>query len=96
MSLSSLKLWEKRLEGAHLAVKRLEQNLVDILWKDRPSPPKTSTRVQPESLAGRSVSQKLKELREALEKEKAGALVVTALDEVSTAFENIAFFKRWL
>lgn len=83
VSLSSLKQWEKQLKEASLTVERLEQNLVDLLWVYRPSPPKTSTCVQPESLAGRSVGEKLEELREVLEKEKAGGLVVTALDEVS-------------
>ncbi|KAE8680642.1 putative Minor allergen Alt a [Hibiscus syriacus] len=74
--------WQLMLMGedppvdAWMSDKKLVQtssNLVDEVWKNRP----------PAEFAGRSVAEKLKDLREKLANEKACGLIITALDEVA-------------
>lgn len=56
--------------------------LVD-LWTDRPPVPSAPVEIQPLELAGRSAVQKLADVREALRKNRADALVVSQLDEIA-------------
>jgi Xaa-Pro aminopeptidase len=75
---------QKALEGAgHELVPVSGGNLVDAIWSDRPQAPMAKTRVHPTKLAGVSVQDKLKLVREDLKEQKVGALIVTALDEVA-------------
>lgn len=47
------------LAGGWGALVPVARNLVDAVWRDRPAAPATPVRVQPETLAGRSLAQKL-------------------------------------
>lgn len=59
-------------------------NLVDEVWTSRPPPEANPVVVHPIKFSGCSVEDKLKQLREELLQEKARAIVLTALDEVSS------------
>jgi hypothetical protein len=54
---------------------------VDEVWNHPPVKP-LPVIVHPVEFSGRSVSEKIKELREKLQHEKAAAIILTALDEV--------------
>lgn len=56
--------------------------LID-LWADRPPIPTAPIEIQPLELAGRPVGQKLADVREALKRNRADALVVSQLDEIA-------------
>ncbi|KAF5765109.1 putative xaa-Pro aminopeptidase [Helianthus annuus] len=58
------------------------RNLVDEVWKDQPQAEINPVHVHPLKFSGRSVSDKLKDLRDNLKKEKARGIIVTSLDEV--------------
>ncbi|CAO3695992.1 unnamed protein product [Rhizopus stolonifer] len=61
-----------------------QENLVDVAWgKERPKAPKDSIFVQPIEYSGKSVQDKLKELREHILEKKAYGTVVSALDEIA-------------
>lgn len=57
--------------------------MVDEVWKSRPPPEVNPVFVQHLEFSGRSVAEKLKDLREKLLQEKARGIVFTALDEVT-------------
>lgn len=59
------------------------RNLVDEVWKNQPPAETNPLIVHPLEFAGRSVADKLKDLRAKLVKEKARAIIITALDEVN-------------
>jgi Xaa-Pro aminopeptidase len=60
----------------------LSSDLIDEVWKERPPNDALPVNVHPVEFTGRSVAEKIKELREKLQHEKATAIVITALDEV--------------
>lgn len=55
------------------------------LWTNRPVLPNTPIEIQPQKYAGRSVSNKLSDIRCALSKNGADALLVTQLDDIAWA-----------
>ena len=61
----------------------IEENLVDQVWEEQPAPSSNPVLVLEEKYAGRSVKDKLFDLRLDLEKIGAHAFVVTALDEIA-------------
>jgi Xaa-Pro aminopeptidase len=64
--------------------KAVDQNLVDLVWgKQRPSRPVEKVRLQPQEYSGKSVEDKLVELRKELEKRKSLGFVVSMLDEIA-------------
>lgn len=65
----------------------LSENLVDKVWGiDRPAIPTNKIFVHPEKYAGKSVREKLAELREEISKKKAAGMYVTMLDEIAWLF----------
>ncbi|KAK1423598.1 hypothetical protein QVD17_18902 [Tagetes erecta] len=62
------------------------RNLVDEVWKDQPQAEINPVHVHPLKFSGRSVSDKLKDLRDSLKKEKARGIIITSLDEVVWLF----------
>lgn len=62
-------------------------NLVDLVWRDRPSHPTNPIRVVPlESFAGHSWEQKLDTLREQMKAKGVTAVVIFQLDEIAWLF----------
>lgn len=72
-----------RLELFGIELFPLEENLVDLLWEDRPSPPKGLIWPLDESFAGMDVPEKLRLVREELGRRGGGVLVLGALDEIA-------------
>ncbi|KAM5362727.1 hypothetical protein ACJZ2D_012389 [Fusarium nematophilum] len=65
----------------------IDENLVDIVWEDqRPARPSEPVIVQPDDLAGESVSNKLTKLRQELEKKHSPGFLVSMLDEIAWLF----------
>jgi Xaa-Pro aminopeptidase len=65
----------------------LEENLVDIVWaEEKPARPAFPVTALPDSLTGRSVQSKLRELRQDLEKKHAAGFLVSMLDEIAWLF----------
>jgi Xaa-Pro aminopeptidase len=63
-----------RAGGTFVAV---EENLVDVIWPDRPPPPKAPVRPHPLKYAGETSESKLARVREKLAKERVDTLVVS-------------------
>ena len=66
--------------------KAVDENLVDAVWKDRPSRPSEKVIVQPMEFAGKSFEDKISDLRKELEKRKSLGFVVSMLDEIAWLF----------
>ena len=72
-----LKKLEKAVAQAGAALAAVEMNLVDVIWLERPPPPKAPVRPHPAELAGETSEAKLARIREQLAKAKLDALVVS-------------------
>ena len=66
--------------GLHL---KLAANPADTLWDGRPALPDHPVRIQPLTYAGRSVTEKLSLIRQAMATNKADGLILAALDEIA-------------
>lgn len=65
----------------------LDGNLVDAAWaKDRPAEPSQPVTVLSDDFAGKSVSAKIADLRQELEKKSSHGFIVSMLDEVAWLF----------
>ncbi|RLN58882.1 hypothetical protein BBJ29_000184 [Phytophthora kernoviae] len=62
------------------------ENLVDLIWKDRPATSPSQVQFLSEEYTGRSVADKLNSLREAVKEKGADAIVLTALDDIAWLF----------
>lgn len=74
---------QKNLDRFGLNLEPVPENLVDLVWKTRPQPVKRNITNLDLKYAGRTISSKLKEIRDELISNDAELLVVTALDEVA-------------
>ncbi|MFL4974797.1 MAG: aminopeptidase P family protein [Microvirga sp.] len=72
-----LKKLERAVAQAGAALVAVEMNLVDVIWLERPPPPKAPVRPHPAELAGETSAAKLARIREQLAKAKLDALVVS-------------------
>ncbi|WP_226580768.1 aminopeptidase P family protein [Acuticoccus sediminis] len=63
-----------------LTLVKLGRNPVDPVWPDRPAPPRGMVRAHPETLAGRSMAEKIADVRAAMEGD---ALYIADSDSVS-------------
>ena len=59
-----------------------EAALIDAIWTDRPVLPSHPLRVLPEEICGKTFPEKLSDLRNALKKEGADAIVLSKLDDI--------------
>ncbi|KAL9245990.1 hypothetical protein vseg_019579 [Gypsophila vaccaria] len=83
VSIDTAQRWLRAFENKRQKLVQTSTNLVDQIWKDRPVGEVNPVIVQPLEFAGRSVAEKLQDLRDKLAHEKAHSIVVTALDEVA-------------
>ena len=78
---------EERLKKANGKLVGSTENLVDRVWGvDRPPRPNYPVAVHDIKFAGKSVADKLAELRAELDKKKCAGLVISALDEIAWLF----------
>ncbi|RLE19624.1 MAG: aminopeptidase P family protein [Acidobacteria bacterium] len=61
----------------------LSENLVDLIWADRPDVPSEPVRVHPVEFSGESVADKLEKIRRELKLRRMDAHVVTMLDAIA-------------
>ncbi len=59
-----------------------DKDLADALWTDRPDMPVSDIWVVPEEICGKTVAEKLAEVREAMAKEQVAHLLITKLDDI--------------
>ncbi|XP_058069117.1 aminopeptidase P1 [Magnolia sinica] len=83
VSVEAAQRWEHAFSKKKQSLIQLSTNLVDEVWKTRPPLEIHPVVVQPLEFAGRSVAEKLKDLREKLAQENAYAIVIATLDEVA-------------
>lgn len=88
-SAENVKGAKEQLRLSDIDVNYFESNPIDEIWNDmatRPDCPTTDVRAQDIQYAGRSVKEKLREIRERLREKSISALVVSALDEIAYLF----------
>ncbi len=68
---------EKAVAKAGGALVALDRNPIDAVWTDRPPPPRAPVFAQDAAFAGEDSASKLKRVREALAKDRCGALIVS-------------------
>jgi len=61
-------------------------NPIDVIWYDRPLPSAALVEIHPDALAGKTAAAKRDEIASWLEKRKADAVVITALDSIAWVF----------
>ncbi|KAK3033837.1 hypothetical protein RJ639_034255 [Escallonia herrerae] len=83
ISLEAAQKWECAFVKKQQKLIETSKNLVDEVWKNRPPLELNPVVIQPLEFAGRSVAEKLKDLREKLKQEKACGIIITTLDEVA-------------
>ncbi|KAI0075951.1 Creatinase/aminopeptidase [Panus rudis PR-1116 ss-1] len=77
---------ETSLKGQDSHLVSLNQNIVDLVWKDRPSRPAHKVFPLDVKYSGESHDDKIRRLREELQKKNYKAFVVNMLDEVAWLF----------
>ncbi|MEG0470574.1 MAG: aminopeptidase P family N-terminal domain-containing protein, partial [Longicatena sp.] len=60
-----------------------DEDLVDMIWKDRPTLPKAKAFFLTEAFSGKSVGDKLKEIREEMNQKHATHHIITSLDDIA-------------
>ena len=72
--------------GTSVSLKEIKANLIDAIWTTRPEDPCKLVEVHPLELAGESVDQKIRRVREAVALKGATVCLVSALDEIAWLF----------
>ena len=62
------------------------EDLVDLIWKDRPGLSEAKAVLLEERYSGRTTAQKLDEIRAVMRKEGAEALLISTLDDLAWLF----------
>ncbi|CAI9110722.1 OLC1v1010791C1 [Oldenlandia corymbosa var. corymbosa] len=83
VSVDTAQKWERLFSRKDQKLVQTSKNLVDEVWTSRPPLEINPVVVHPLKFSGRSVTEKLKDLREKLVQEKARGIVITTLDEVA-------------
>ncbi|XP_073296387.1 aminopeptidase P1-like isoform X2 [Primulina huaijiensis] len=83
VSVDTAQKWERAFAKKQQKLIPTISNLVDEVWTSRPPPEINPVVVHPLEFSGRSVEDKLKDLREKFVPERARAMILTALDEVA-------------
>ncbi|XP_022775276.1 probable Xaa-Pro aminopeptidase P [Durio zibethinus] len=83
VSVDTAQRWERAFAKKQQKLVQTSTNLVDEVWKNRPPTEINPVVVHPLEFSGRSVAEKLKDLREKLANAKARGIIITALDEVA-------------
>ena len=74
---------EKELKSNGITLSKVEDNLVDMIWDDRPSCSNNSVFELDTKFAGKDVSIKITEVRKEMQDSNVGILVVSELEEVA-------------
>ena len=71
------------LKTKGLILETMTEDIFDILWKDRPSLPQSPIFILDETRTGASCSEKITRIQEAIAKNGASAIILSALDEIA-------------
>jgi len=77
---------EKEFQRRGIFLKAIEKNLVDAIWRQKPSAPAGAISILEKKYAGESVREKLERLRKKMAEEDADAHVLTQLDAIAWLF----------
>ncbi|KAK8653787.1 hypothetical protein V6N13_127771 [Hibiscus sabdariffa] len=83
VSVDTAQRWERAFAKKEQKLVQTSTNLVDEVWKNRPPAEINPVVDHPLEFSGRSVTEKLKDLRVKLANEKAHGIIIAALDEVA-------------
>ncbi|XP_059160080.1 xaa-Pro aminopeptidase 1-like [Physella acuta] len=86
MSIDKWKPLHKELQSFGHELVSVDENLVNLIWSDRPDEPHSELIILTEAETGKTWQQKVSQIREKMIEEKISALVVTALDEIAWLF----------
>lgn len=75
--------WERELGNRLLVLSRINNNLLDMIWVERPPASNFTIRVQELQFAGDKWEVKVDELRMKLQKFSCNAIIVTSLTEIA-------------
>jgi len=92
VSVETAQKWESAFTKKQQKLVPTSTNLVDQVWKNQPPAETNPVIVHLLEFAGRSVADKLKDLREKFKQEKARGMIITTLDEVSLSLTNYSPF----
>ena len=79
------KEWQEKLEKKNARLVT-DVDLISNLWKDRPELPTAPARLWPIEYAGRSIADKLKEIREAMKEKETDAYLISSLCDINWLF----------
>lgn len=86
LSMDSVRLLQEALAPSGAVLQFQTDNLVDLLWTDRPQPSADPVHFLPLTYSGEATQSKLRRVREAMKKKEADAHVLSALDAVAWLF----------
>lgn len=75
--------WESKLHLKYIRLVRLNRNLIDSVWFNRPPANTAPIVVQPLDYSGEKWQSKIKTLRKHLLKDHCDAMIVTSLTEIA-------------
>lgn len=75
--------WEDKLQLKFIRLIRLNHNLIDLVWLDRPKENTEVIKVHPIKYAGEKWQSKIQTLRKHLVDEQCDAIIVTSLTEIA-------------
>ena len=78
--------WQQTLEKVNGKLLSIDQNLIDLIWEDRPPIPLEPLRQYPIEYAGETAKNKISRLQNALTAHGADAHVITLLDAIAWLF----------
>jgi Xaa-Pro aminopeptidase len=86
LSIADAKRYSTACEKAKLKFVPVNRNPIDAIWKDQPQRPQSPIVDHPLKYAGRSVAQKLKDIRRSLKEKGADAVILADPTSVAWAF----------
>jgi Xaa-Pro aminopeptidase len=86
LTVQQAQAFEKAFDTTGIALVPVSGNLVDPLWKDAPADINSEVFAIPESIAGQSWQEKLKQVQEKLKAARTGILPITKLDQIAWLF----------
>ncbi|MCZ6871933.1 MAG: aminopeptidase family protein P [bacterium] len=83
VSMEAHTLYKRALQHADSVLLPLDDNLIDMVWDDRPSPPASPIYALPDEVTGCTVETKLAAVREHMVQADADVLILTKLDDIA-------------
>ena len=85
LSLSAIRNLQKQLAAKNITLKG-DEDLLNSVWTDRPALPANPIFLHSETYSGKSLSDKIAELRDILQQQKVTDLLITTLDDIAWLF----------